>query len=140
MEAKTENGGSFLFERDEHVRPGTTPEILAGLKTVFKEDGVIHAGNSSGIVDGSAAVLWASKKACKKYDLPVIIPDYISEDDICEKIKYDKHHLKGMPTMALVEKIGFVWNDKDVYGLPIDYSILRKAIRINKSKKEQYGG
>ncbi|OGQ26139.1 MAG: acetyl-CoA acetyltransferase [Deltaproteobacteria bacterium RIFCSPLOWO2_12_FULL_50_11] len=69
VEAKTENGGSFLFERDEHVRPGTTPEILAGLKTVFKEDGVIHAGNSSGIVDGSAAVLWASKKACKKYDL-----------------------------------------------------------------------
>ncbi len=48
--------GKTLVERDEHCRPQTTAESLSTLKPVFKEDGVIHAGNSSGIVDGAAAV------------------------------------------------------------------------------------
>ena len=42
---------------DEGIRPGTTPEVLAALKPSFKENGVHHAGNSSQITDGSAAVL-----------------------------------------------------------------------------------
>jgi len=67
VEAKDAAGKAFLFERDEHLRPGTTADKLAALKTVFKEDGVIHAGNSSGIVDGSAAVLFASEKAIKAH-------------------------------------------------------------------------
>ncbi len=69
VKAKKENGETFLFEKDEHFRPGTTADTLAGLKTVFKADGVIHAGNSSGIVDGSAGILVASKKACEDYKL-----------------------------------------------------------------------
>lgn len=67
VKAKTEDGKEFSFARDEHMRPSTTVESLAKLKTSFQEDGVIHAGNSSGIVDGAAAVLLASKEACKKY-------------------------------------------------------------------------
>ena len=42
---------------DEGIRRGTTPEKLAGLKPAFAEDGVIHAGNSSQISDGAAALL-----------------------------------------------------------------------------------
>ena len=42
---------------DEGVRRGTTVEKLAGLKPAFAEDGVIHAGNSSQISDGAAALL-----------------------------------------------------------------------------------
>ncbi|MEX1104222.1 MAG: thiolase family protein [Dehalococcoidia bacterium] len=42
---------------DEGIRPGTTPEVLAALKPSFRENGVHHAGNSSQITDGSAAVL-----------------------------------------------------------------------------------
>ena len=57
----------ITLERDEHLRPGTTAEKLAKLKPVFKTDGVIHAGNSSGIVDGATSVLLASKKACEKH-------------------------------------------------------------------------
>ncbi|KAB2838540.1 thiolase family protein, partial [bacterium] len=41
--AKDAEGKSFRFEKDEHLRPGTTADKLATLKTVFKEDGVIHA-------------------------------------------------------------------------------------------------
>jgi acetyl-CoA C-acetyltransferase len=58
-------GQSITLSKDEHFRPGTTVEGLAGLKTPFKENGVIHAGNSSGIVDGAAAVLFASEAGCK---------------------------------------------------------------------------
>ncbi|QJY44645.1 thiolase family protein [Pseudonocardia broussonetiae] len=42
---------------DEGLRRGTTPDTLAKLKPVFREDGVIHAGNSSQISDGASAVL-----------------------------------------------------------------------------------
>ncbi|WP_370329250.1 acetyl-CoA C-acyltransferase [Mycolicibacterium hippocampi] len=42
---------------DEGIRRGTTPEKLAGLKPAFADDGVIHAGNSSQISDGAAALL-----------------------------------------------------------------------------------
>jgi acetyl-CoA C-acetyltransferase len=43
--------------RDEHPRAGTTPEVLAKLKPVFKEGGSVTAGNSAGINDGAAAVV-----------------------------------------------------------------------------------
>ena len=47
-----------VVSQDEGIRPGTTTEVLGGLKTVFKpEGGVITAGNSSQISDGSAALL-----------------------------------------------------------------------------------
>jgi acetyl-CoA acetyltransferase family protein len=58
------NGGK-PFEVDEHARPETTVEQLAGLKPAFKDGGVIHAGNSSGIVDGAAAVTVASAEKAR---------------------------------------------------------------------------
>jgi acetyl-CoA acetyltransferase family protein len=45
---------------DEHIRPGTTPEALAKLPPYFKKDGVVTAGNASGICDGAAALVLAS--------------------------------------------------------------------------------
>lgn len=69
VQARTEDGSTVSFARDEHARPQTTLEALAGLKTAFKADGVITAGNSSGIVDGAAAVLVASEAAVKRHGL-----------------------------------------------------------------------
>ena len=51
----TDDGG--VVYQDEGIRRGTTVEKLAGLKPAFQEDGVIHAGNSSQISDGAAALL-----------------------------------------------------------------------------------
>jgi acetyl-CoA acyltransferase 2 len=45
---------------DEHMRPGTTPEALAKLPPYFRKDGVVTAGNASGICDGAAALVLAS--------------------------------------------------------------------------------
>ena len=67
--ANNEDGSTFTVEKDEHFRPGTTMEALAGLKTVFKPDGAITAGNSSGIVDGAGAVLLASGEAVDRLGL-----------------------------------------------------------------------
>src|SRR5216684_657095 len=47
--------GPTVFEADEHNRPGTTIEALAGLKPAFREDGTITAGNSPGLNSGAAA-------------------------------------------------------------------------------------
>jgi len=59
----------LLFKDDEFIRPGTTPEILAKLRPVFKKDGSVTAGNASGLNDGSAAMLIASGGALKNHDL-----------------------------------------------------------------------
>jgi acetyl-CoA acetyltransferase family protein len=63
------DGQKRAFSRDEGPRPDTSLAKLASLKTVFKADGVVHAGNSSQISDGAAAVLVASEAACKKHGL-----------------------------------------------------------------------
>lgn len=47
----------FVYDTDETVRPGTTAEVLAKLRTSFKKDGVTTAGNASGMNDGASAVV-----------------------------------------------------------------------------------
>ncbi len=62
VEVKNEDGTIELMTRDEGIRATTTLEALSGLRTVFKEDGVVTAGNSSQITDGAAAVLVMSEE------------------------------------------------------------------------------
>jgi acetyl-CoA acyltransferase 2 len=64
VEIKTRKGVT-LVEQDDHMRPETTMEVLAKLPAVFKKDGVVTAGNASGIVDGAAALLIAGGAAVK---------------------------------------------------------------------------
>jgi acetyl-CoA C-acetyltransferase len=85
-----DRNGLVVLDRDEHLRPGTTPETLASLKPSFadigdlggfdavvlqkyhwveKIDHVHHAGNSSGIVDGAALVAIGSREVGERYGL-----------------------------------------------------------------------
>jgi acetyl-CoA acetyltransferase family protein len=60
----------LVFDQDEFIRAGTTTEILGKLRPAFrKTGGTVTAGNASGLNDGAAAVLVASAKAVKEYDL-----------------------------------------------------------------------
>ena len=68
IEVETEDG-RVLFAQDEGIRPDSTVETLAKLKPAFKEDGVITAGNSSQITDGSAAVLIMSEEKANQLGL-----------------------------------------------------------------------
>jgi acetyl-CoA C-acetyltransferase len=57
--------GTITVTEDEHPRPETTLEGLAKLKAVFREDGSVTAGNSSGITDGAAAMVLMSESRAK---------------------------------------------------------------------------
>lgn len=59
----------IIFDTDEFVRPGSTYEILSGLRPAFKKEGSVTAGNASGLNDGAAALLVASEDAVNKHGL-----------------------------------------------------------------------
>jgi acetyl-CoA acyltransferase len=62
-----------VVDADEGVRRGTTVEKLAGLKPAFIDDGVIHAGNSSQISDGAAALLVTTTEKALELDLTPLV-------------------------------------------------------------------
>lgn len=62
-------GDDLVVAQDEHPRPGTTLEALAGLKAPFRAGGTVTAGNASGTNDGAAALLIASEEAVKAHGL-----------------------------------------------------------------------
>jgi acetyl-CoA C-acetyltransferase/acetyl-CoA acyltransferase 2 len=57
--------GPIAFAVDEHPKPQTTMQILSGLKPVFKKDGVVTAGNASGICDGAAMLVLTTAEHAK---------------------------------------------------------------------------
>lgn len=57
---------TVIFDTDEGPRPGTTAESLARLRPAFKKDGIVTAGNSSGINDGAAAIVVMSEEKAKE--------------------------------------------------------------------------
>ena len=59
----------IIFDKDEYLKPGTSAEKLAGLRTAFKKDGTVTAGNASGLNDGAAAVLLMSQSKAKALGL-----------------------------------------------------------------------
>ncbi len=65
-------GNPIVFDTDEHPRPNTTKEALAGLRPAFKKDGTVTAGNASGINDGAAALVVMSADKAKALDLQPI--------------------------------------------------------------------
>ncbi|SUD70115.1 beta-ketothiolase [Pseudomonas putida] len=68
LELKTRKG-TVEFAVDEHVRGDVTAEQLAGMKTVFKKDGTVTAGNASGINDGAAGLVLATGDAVRRLGL-----------------------------------------------------------------------
>ena len=65
-------GDPVVIDTDEHPRPQTTLDALARLPTPFRRGGSVTAGNASGVNDGAAALIVASEKAIRKYDLTPI--------------------------------------------------------------------
>lgn len=69
VEVTLPNGEKVVMTEDSGPRKETSVEALGQLKTVFKEDGVIHAGNSSQISDGAAALLLMSREKAEELGL-----------------------------------------------------------------------
>lgn len=68
-----EDGGSLTFDTDQGVRRGGSVEALGKLKPAFKPDGMIHAGNSSQISDGSAALLVTTSEKARELGLRPLV-------------------------------------------------------------------
>ncbi|SVC49998.1 uncharacterized protein METZ01_LOCUS302852, partial [marine metagenome] len=69
VEIPQRKAASIQFNEDEFIKPHTSIEGLAKLKPAFNKDGTVTAGNSSGLNDGSAAMLIASEKGIKMHKL-----------------------------------------------------------------------
>lgn len=69
IEVELHDGTKMLADKDQQPRPDTTMEGLAGLKTPFKENGRVTAGNASGLNDGACAVLLMSEKTARELEL-----------------------------------------------------------------------
>lgn len=64
--------GNIVIDTDEHPRKDVTLEGLGKLKTVFKENGTVTAGNSSGMNDGASGVLLMSEDKAKELGVPIL--------------------------------------------------------------------
>jgi len=93
VEIKQKKGDSIIFDKDEGIRKDSTVEILAKLKPVFKEGGVVTAGNASQITDAASAVVVMSKDKAKTlgitplatikgYNSSGVRPDFVMEAPI----------------------------------------------------------
>ena len=60
------------IDKDEFIRPETTVESLSSLRPAFKKDGVVTAGNSSGINDGAASLILTTREVANTLNLPIL--------------------------------------------------------------------
>ncbi len=104
------NGDTYVT--DQGIRPDTNLEALSQLKTVFKEDGVITAGNSSQISDGAAAVLLMS--ADKANELGLTPRARIMDQTTvgCDPVKMLEGPIPA--TAKLLERNGITMDDIDL--------------------------
>ena len=66
VQVRQRKGDPLVVDRDEHPRDDVTIDQIAKLAPVFKDDGTVHAGNSSGVTDGAAALLVMSENAAER--------------------------------------------------------------------------
>ncbi len=105
-------GGPVVVDRDEGVRPDTTPERLAGLPPAFHSDGTITAGNASQVSDGAAAVVVMSAERARERGLRPLA-EIVAHGMSAERYAW----LHTVPALALVqalEKAGLGPHDLDL--------------------------
>ncbi|MDO6680950.1 MULTISPECIES: acetyl-CoA C-acetyltransferase [unclassified Oceanobacter] len=72
IEIPQRKGDPIIVDTDEGPRAGVTVEKLAGMRSAFKRDGSVTAGNASSLNDGAAAVMLASKEKAEALGLPIL--------------------------------------------------------------------
>ncbi|EEQ33572.1 3-ketoacyl-CoA thiolase with broad chain length specificity [Microsporum canis] len=110
---KTEQEETITVSRDDGVRTGITPESLSKIRPAFAADGSIHAGNSSQISDGAAAVLLMKRSTAEKLGQK-IIGKYVTASVVGVKpLLMGQGPWKAIP--VALEKAGISKEDVDIY-------------------------
>ena len=126
VEVKTRKG-MVAFDTDEHPKQ-TSAEALAGLRTVFKKDGTVTAGNASGINDGAAAVVLARADAAKAAGLT---PRFRVLGYAVAGVRPEVMGIGPVPAVQqLLEKIGLTVADFDV--IESNEAFAAQALAVNK--------
>jgi acetyl-CoA acetyltransferase family protein len=134
--------GPRVVDRDDHLRPDTTAEGLAGLPAAFKKGGSVTAGNASGIVDGGAALILASAEAVTRHGLSPIgrLVDWAS-------VGVDPS-LMGMgpapATRAVLKRSGLSLDDLDLIevneAFAGQYLAVEQELGLNRARVNVNGG
>ena len=126
IEVKTRKG-VVAFDTDEHPKE-TSLDKLAGLKTVFKKDGTVTAGNASGINDGAAAVVLARADAAKAAGLT---PRFKVLGYAIAGVRPEVMGIGPIPAVQkLLEKTGLKASDFDV--IESNEAVAAQALAVNK--------
>lgn len=134
--------GTQQVETDEGIRPETTCSHLAKLRSAFKTDGVLTAGNSSQISDGAAAVILASQQAVERYQLKPIAKILGKTWTGGETWRFLE-----MPIWAvqqLLDKLGMTVADVDLFenneAFAVSSLLLNKMLGVSLDKLNVHGG
>lgn len=126
VEVKTRKG-VVAFDTDEHPKQ-TSAEALAGLRTVFKKDGSVTAGNASGINDGAAALVLAREGAAKAAGLT---PRFRVLGYAVAGVRPEVMGIGPVPAVQkLLEKTGLTVGDFDV--IESNEAFAAQALAVNK--------
>ena len=124
IKTKDEN----IFDTDEYPKIGTTMEKLATLKTVFKKDGTVTAGNASGLNDGAAALTIMTGKTAKEKDLKPL-----AKIVSCAQCGVDPSVMGTVPIPAsklALKKAG--WREEQIDLVEANEAFADQAISVNK--------
>ena len=141
VEIKSRKGVDLVF-RDDHMRPETTADVLAKLPAAFKKDGCVTAGNASGIVDGGAALILASRDACDRHGLKPLgrLVDWAS-------VGVDPSYMGMGPapaTRAVLERTGLTLDDLDLIevneAFAAQYLAVEKELGLDRERVNVNGG
>lgn len=127
---------------DEHPKPGTTMEILAGLRAAFAEDGTVTAGNASGINDGAASVVLATRTAARERGLsPLVRLEAVATGAMEPELM---GYAPVLALQSLFEKTGLTPGDVDTVELNEAFASQAVAVvrdaGLDPAKVNPYGG
>ena len=133
---------TILFEADEHIRVDSTADKLANLRPVFKKDGVVTAGNASGINDGAASVVISSLEAAEKKGLKPIGKLVSWGVSGCDP------HIMGIgpaqSSRIALDKAGLTLEDMDLVEIneafSAQYLAVEKELGLDRDKTNVNGG
>jgi acetyl-CoA acetyltransferase family protein len=127
------------FSKDDHMRPETTVEGLAKLRPAFSKDGLVTAGNASGIVDGGAAVVVTTRERAKSQPLGRIVGWGIAG------VQPEIMGIGPVPaTKIALQKAGLTLSDIDFIevneAFAAQYLAVEKALELDRDKVNVNGG
>jgi len=132
----------FTVSEDQHPKPDTTLETLAGLRAAFTKDGTVTAGNASGINDGGAAVVLATETAARERGLtPLVSLEAVTTAAMEPELM---GYAPVLALQALFEKTGLSPADVDTIELNEAFAsqavaVIRDA-KLDPEKVNPYGG